>query len=74
MDGMKLFDVFNVCFSFCVAAFAHNLAVRAAFAQRGYEALGGEMFVFPMVLILTCVVLEGIKRLVYHGRKKWKMA
>lgn len=70
---MKLFDVFNVCFSFCMAALAHNLAVRAAFAQRGYEALGGEMFVFPMVLILSCMVLDGIKRWVYHGRKKWEM-
>ena len=74
VDEMKLYDAFNVCFSFCLAAFAHNLSMKAAFLDRGYDSLGGEVFVFPMVLILSCLVLEVIKRLVYHGRKKWKMA
>lgn len=71
---MKLFDVFRLSFSFCVAAIAQYYAKLSAYDFRGYDSVGGETAVFPMVLILSCLIMEGIRRLVNYGRKKWKMA
>ena len=37
---------------------AHKLAFAAAYAERGYRSLGGEIFAFPIVFALMVVAFE----------------
>lgn len=60
-----LFKIFNWCISFFLAALAQTWAVDYAREFRnGVEAVGGEVFVFPMVLFASYKLIEMIQRAV----------
>lgn len=60
-----LFTVFKWCISFFMAALAQTWAIDYAREFRnGVEAVGGEVFVFPMVLFGMYKLIEMIQKAV----------
>ena len=43
-----------------VALFLHRNAVQIALMERGYEAVGGEIFVFPMAFLGLIALCETV--------------
>lgn len=57
----KLYMVLRIAefpVSLLAGAVAHKMAFAAAYAERGYRSLGGEVFAFPIVFALMVIAFE----------------
>ena len=49
-----------------IGAILGEIAKNVAYADRGYEAVGGEVFVFPVIVVIglyvTCKIIDHFRR------------
>lgn len=68
---MIIRQLVNVAFVIGAAAIAQKYANMAAFVERGYKDLGGEMFVFPL-MCFAGYYMTGVDAWIKTRRRKHK--
>ena len=63
-------NLLEVPVSLAAGILLHQAAKAKAFADRGYDAMGGEVLVFPFVFLLLMFVFEMVIRIVYERCRK----